>query len=183
MASVKDFINESLEDYEINEMVSDSDLKGMAAEASKLAKGIPGGESLANRLSSAKDPAASTVRQKLAQAQKMVEELREAKPKIAPLKDGDTSGRKALKQTFQRIITGLRKMQGIEKEAEAVLARLKSKGDVAAVKQKWDKKKKDFKERVKENIKGKKQERVEKVKSMVGKAKAKARHSIAKFSN
>lgn len=183
MASVKDFIAESLEEYEINEMVSDSDLKSMADEASKLAKAIPTGESVVNRLSKANHPAASTVRAKIAQAQKMVEELKEAKPKIAPLKDEDKSGRKALKQTFQRIITGLRKFQGLEKEAERILAEIKSKGDVSAVKAKWDKKKKDFKEKVKENVKGKKQERVEKVKSMVGKAKAKAKHSIAKFSN
>jgi len=176
MASVRDYINDNLNEARIG----NAELNDMASKAMEMARKIPSGPGMHNRLAKAGESAMAS---KLMQAQKMKEELQALKKKIPTLKDMDDAGRKAAKASLKRLMTGLAKFEGFEGQAEKALAAKDSAGKVQASHDKAAAKKKDFKDRVRANLDRKKQERTDKVKSMVGKAKAKMRHSMASFKN
>lgn len=176
MANVRDYINENLDEA----VIGNVDLNKLASRANELAQKVPTGAGLNNRLAKAGEKELAA---KLMQAQKLKEEMKGLKTRIAPLKDADASGRKAVKQGLERVIKGLEKLQGLEGQAEKALAAKASTGQAKASQERVAAKKKDFKDRVKANLDRKKAGRIEKVKSAVGKAKAKARHSLAAFKN
>jgi len=174
MANIRDYIEENLNES----FVGNVELNKIAGKAAEYATKVPSGSSLNNRLAKAGHKELAT---KLLQAQKMVEELRAAKKKISPLKDADTAGRRAVRSTLQRLATGLGKMVSLQAQAEKALAASKSKGEATGRVEAGKAKKKDFKEKVKENLKGKKDQRKQKVQKVVDKAKNKVKHGMAVF--
>jgi len=161
--------------------VGDVLLKQMAKRADQLAQDIPSGSTLMNRLAKEGNPKAKMVQQKIAQAQKLVDELKDTKKKIAPLKDSDMQGRKAVKNSLQRISAGLNKFQGLEREAERVMASIKGEREVNTTNKKWEDKKKEFKKRVKENLNTKRQAKMKKAKEAMSKMSGKAKGKLASF--
>lgn len=172
MANIRDYVNTNLNEGRIGDPV----LKTLADRAIEAGKSVPMGSSFNNRLGKSSDPKAKALAGKLAKAQKFVQECKEIKKGLGSLKDSDTAGRKRAKQNLQRVITGLKPMASLEGEIEKVLASAAKKSEVKDSTKKWELKKKDFKGRVKENLKRKRTERMTTVTK-------KAKDYVIKFTN
>lgn len=169
----KDAANESThseDDLSEAKTIGDKELKDLSKQVGQLAKQIPTGESVNNRLAKADSQQAKNLQQKLAKAQKLVDEFEDAKKKIDPLKDSDVQGRKTLKKKFQRLYKEMNKYQGLEREAERILADVKGKKEAEQSHTKQKEKKKEFKQKVKKNLEQKRGERKKEFKNKMKKA-------------